>query len=80
MSHRGSCRYPFVIFDQSSDALWHLGHLGYPLWDSSFRPASIQFPPGHHVMWSGQYEYLERATARLKIVIPVTPLIIFLLL
>src|ERR1700687_4767819 len=47
---------------------------------SSFRPASIQFPPGHYVMWSGQYEYLERASARLKIVIPVPLLIIFLLL
>src|SRR5580704_15374120 len=42
--------------------------------------ASIQFPPGTHVMWSGQYEYLERATARLKIVVPVTLSIIFLLL
>jgi copper/silver efflux system protein len=41
---------------------------------------SVQFPPGYYVMWSGQYEYLERATARLKIVIPVTLLIIFLLL
>ena len=42
--------------------------------------ASIQFPPGYYVMWSGQYEYLERAAARLKIVVPVTLLIIFLLL
>lgn len=42
--------------------------------------ASIQFPPGSYVVWSGQYEYLERATARLKIVVPVTLLIIFLLL
>jgi Cu(I)/Ag(I) efflux system membrane protein CusA/SilA len=42
--------------------------------------ASIQFPSGYYVMWSGQYEYLERATARLKIVIPVTLSIIFLLL
>jgi Cu(I)/Ag(I) efflux system membrane protein CusA/SilA len=42
--------------------------------------ASIQFPPGYYVMWSGQYEYLERAMARLKIVVPVTLLIIFLLL
>ncbi len=30
--------------------------------------------------WSGQFEYLERAEARLKIVVPVTLLIIFLLL
>jgi copper/silver efflux system protein len=42
--------------------------------------ASVQFPPGNYVVWSGQYEYLERATARLKIVVPVTLLIIFLLL
>jgi Cu(I)/Ag(I) efflux system membrane protein CusA/SilA len=42
--------------------------------------ASIQFPPGAYVVWSGQFEYLERATARLKIVVPVTLMIIFLLL
>ena len=42
--------------------------------------ASIQFPPGYYVMWSGQYEYLERAAARLKVVIPMTLMIIFLLL
>jgi Cu(I)/Ag(I) efflux system membrane protein CusA/SilA len=42
--------------------------------------ASVQFPPGYYVVWSGQYEYLERATARLKIVVPATLLIIFLLL
>jgi Cu(I)/Ag(I) efflux system membrane protein CusA/SilA len=42
--------------------------------------ASIQFPPGYYVMWSGQYEYLERAMSRLKIVVPATLLIIFLLL
>ena len=33
---------------------------------------SVQFPAGNYVVWSGQYEYLERATARLKIVVPVT--------
>ncbi|MFN4924864.1 efflux RND transporter permease subunit [Bradyrhizobium sp.] len=42
--------------------------------------ASIQFPQGYYVVWSGQYEYLERATARMKIVVPVTLVIIFLLL
>jgi Cu(I)/Ag(I) efflux system membrane protein CusA/SilA len=35
---------------------------------------------GSYVVWSGQFEYLERAAARLKIVVPVTLLIIFLLL
>lgn len=41
---------------------------------------SVQFPPGYYVTWSGQFEYLERAEARLRIVVPVTLLIIFLLL
>ncbi|SFP08919.1 Cu(I)/Ag(I) efflux system membrane protein CusA/SilA [Bradyrhizobium sp. Ghvi] len=41
---------------------------------------SIQFPSGTYVVWSGQYEYLQRAAARLKIVVPVTLTIIFLLL
>jgi copper/silver efflux system protein len=40
----------------------------------------VQFPPGTYVSWSGQFEYLQRAEARLKIVVPVTLLIIFLLL
>ena len=41
---------------------------------------SIQFPPGYYVLWSGQYEYLQRAAARLKLVVPLTLTIIFLLL
>ena len=40
----------------------------------------VTFPPGYYVDWSGQFEYLERAKARLKIVVPVTLMIIFLLL
>jgi copper/silver efflux system protein len=42
--------------------------------------ASVTFPPGYYVTWSGQFEYLERAEARLKVVVPVTLLVIFLLL
>jgi copper/silver efflux system protein len=42
--------------------------------------ANVAFPPGYYVTWSGQFEYLERAEARLKVVVPVTLLIIFLLL
>jgi copper/silver efflux system protein len=40
----------------------------------------VKFPPGTYVSWSGQFEYLQRAEARLKVVVPVTLLIIFLLL
>src|SRR5438132_9832436 len=42
--------------------------------------SQIRFPPGYYVTWSGQFEYLERAKARLQVVVPITVLIIFLLL
>ena len=41
---------------------------------------SVTLPAGYRVAWSGQFEYLERAEARLKLVVPVTLAIIFLLL
>ena len=41
---------------------------------------SIKLPVGYRIAWSGQFEYLERAEARLKLVVPVTLAIIFLLL
>jgi len=40
----------------------------------------VKFPPGYYVTWSGQYEYMERAIDKMKIVVPVTLLTIFLLL
>src|SRR6202521_3248529 len=42
--------------------------------------AQVKFPPGYYVTWSGQFEYLERAKARLRVVVQVALLIIFLLL
>jgi Cu(I)/Ag(I) efflux system membrane protein CusA/SilA len=41
---------------------------------------AIAFPPGYYATWSGQFEYLERAQKRLKIVVPATLLVILLLL
>ena len=40
----------------------------------------VTFPPGYYATWSGQYEYMQRASARMKIVVPVTLAIIFVLL
>jgi Cu(I)/Ag(I) efflux system membrane protein CusA/SilA len=40
----------------------------------------VKFPPGYFATWSGQFEYMERAKAKLKVVVPLTLLIIFLLL
>ncbi|MFA1624527.1 efflux RND transporter permease subunit [Rhizobium mongolense] len=41
---------------------------------------SVTMPAGYSVAWSGQFEYLERAKARLMIVVPLTLALIFLLL
>ena len=40
----------------------------------------IDLPEGYNIVWSGQYEYMQRAQQRLRIVVPITLLIIFLLL
>ena len=40
----------------------------------------VKLPPGYRLDWAGQYRYLERAKARLAIVVPVTLFVIFLLL
>jgi len=42
--------------------------------------ASLQLPPGYTLIWSGQFEYLERMHKRMAIVIPLTLLIILLIL
>jgi len=42
--------------------------------------AQVKFPPGYYATWSGQFEYMERAIAKMKIVVPLTLLLIFLLL
>lgn len=40
----------------------------------------VAFPPGYYATWSGQFEYMERAKAKLAIVVPLTLAIIFVLL
>src|SRR2546422_623645 len=41
---------------------------------------TIQFPAGYYIQWAGQFQYLQEALQRLKIVVPFTLLIIFLLI
>src|SRR5205807_8630139 len=40
----------------------------------------VQFPPGYYMQWAGQFEYLKSAEQRLRIVVPFTLLIIFVLI
>ncbi len=40
----------------------------------------VRVPSGYRLQWSGEYEYLEKTKERLKLVIPLTLLIIFVLI
>ncbi len=40
----------------------------------------VKLPPGYRLEWSGEYEYMQRARARMAIVVPATLAIIFVLL
>jgi len=40
----------------------------------------VKFPPGYYATWSGQFEYMQRAIERLKVVVPLTILVVFVLL
>ncbi|HNW61322.1 MAG TPA: CusA/CzcA family heavy metal efflux RND transporter [bacterium] len=42
--------------------------------------AMVKLPTGYSLVWSGQFENMQRVTARLKIVLPITILLIFILL
>jgi Cu(I)/Ag(I) efflux system membrane protein CusA/SilA len=42
--------------------------------------AHIKLPPGYNIVWSGQFEYMEKARTRLLAIIPLTVLIIFVII
>jgi Cu(I)/Ag(I) efflux system membrane protein CusA/SilA len=42
--------------------------------------AHLKIPPGYSLLWSGQFEYMERARERLQIVIPVTLVLVIMLI
>ena len=40
----------------------------------------IQLPAGYYIKWTGQYEFLERIQTRMKVVVPITLLLIAIIL
>jgi Cu(I)/Ag(I) efflux system membrane protein CusA/SilA len=42
--------------------------------------AAVKLPPGYRLQWSGEYEYIVKTHERLKLVIPLTILVIFVLI
>ena len=70
----------WVYIDISSDSATGIDLVGYV--DSAKRHLSEQLdlPTGYSIAWAGQFAYLERAKAKLSVVIPLTLAIICLLL
>lgn len=67
--------YVFVDFDTSkTDIGTYVKHAKEAV------HAKVQLPPGYSLSWSGQYENMERVTERLKLIIPITLVLIFALL
>ena len=65
----------FVFVDVTTDDIE-----GYVRAASQRIAERVKFPPGYYIQWAGQFEYLRDAEQRLKILIPFTLLIIFVLL
>jgi len=53
---------------------------GYVAMAKEVVASQVNIPSGYNLVWSGQYEYMARAEERLRIVVPITLLVIFLLL
>jgi Cu(I)/Ag(I) efflux system membrane protein CusA/SilA len=65
----------FVFVDVTTDNID-----GYVKSASQRISDSVKFPPGYYVQWAGQFEYLKSTEQRLKVVIPLTLLLIFVLI
>jgi Cu(I)/Ag(I) efflux system membrane protein CusA/SilA len=65
----------FVFVDVTTDDIE-----GYVRAASQRIGESVQFPPSYYIHWAGQFEYLKSAEQRLRVVVPFTLLIIFVLI
>lgn len=69
------CGYVYVDFDTSKRDVG-----SYVADAKKAIQANIKLPPGYMLIWSGQFEYMERVKERLIIVVPITIFLVFLLL
>jgi Cu(I)/Ag(I) efflux system membrane protein CusA/SilA len=65
----------FVFVDITSEDIQ-----GYVDAASTRISETVKFPPGYYIQWAGQFEYLKSAEQKLKVVVPFTLLIIFVLI
>lgn len=77
---------PMIKTENARKTLWvyvdtrndDIGGFVHTLQDAVGR--NITLPAGYSIVWSGQFEYMERAAQRLRLIIPLTLLVIFFLL
>jgi Cu(I)/Ag(I) efflux system membrane protein CusA/SilA len=65
----------FVLVDPATSDIG-----GYVRQASKRISERVKFPAGYHIEWAGQFQYIEQAEERLKIIVPLTLLIIFMLI
>jgi copper/silver efflux system protein len=65
----------FVLIDPATSNID-----GYVRYAAKRIAERIKFPAGYHIEWAGQFQYIKQAEQRLKIVVPLTLLIIFILI
>ncbi len=67
--------YVFVDMDQAKRDIG-----GYVNEAKKVVANEVKIPPGYYLKWTGQYELLEQMTARMKVVVPITLILIIILL
>src|SRR5208282_4237425 len=65
----------FVFVDVTTDNID-----GYVQAANARLAGRVSFPPGCYMQWAGQFEYLKSAEQRLRVVVPFTLLVIFVLI
>ena len=72
--------YVYVDIDQSQRDIGGYVNDAKAVVAKALASGELKIPPGYYLKWTGQYEQLAEMLARMKIVIPVTLLIVVLLL
>jgi Cu(I)/Ag(I) efflux system membrane protein CusA/SilA len=72
--------YVYVDIDQASHDIGGYVDEAKSVVQRAVARGELQLPPGYSLRWTGQYELLQETTARMKLVIPLTLMIVVLLL
>jgi Cu(I)/Ag(I) efflux system membrane protein CusA/SilA len=72
--------YVYVDIDQGARDIGGYVNEAKSIVAGAMKSGGLEIPEGYYLKWTGQYELLEKTTARMKIVVPITLMIIIVLL